>query len=95
MYLIMTITSRKHTCRPATPYRKDLAINMKIDNLRLAATSALLSGRKDVVVVLPCPTSTVWEPVSFYNNVIEIKANCWTEMYFYAVYWTAVMCVTI
>ena len=34
-----------------TYIEKDLAINDEIDKLRLAATSALLSGRKDVVVV--------------------------------------------
>ena len=34
-----------------TYIEKDLAINEEIDRLRLAATSALLSGRKDVVVV--------------------------------------------
>lgn len=34
-----------------TYIEKDLAINEEIDKLRLAATSALLSGRKDVIVV--------------------------------------------
>lgn len=34
-----------------TYIEKDLAINDEIDKLRLSATSALLSGRKDVVVV--------------------------------------------
>ena len=34
-----------------TYIEKDLAINDEIDKLRLAATSSLLSGRKDVVVV--------------------------------------------
>ena len=34
-----------------TYIEKDLAINDEIDKLRLAATSALLSGRKDVIVV--------------------------------------------
>ena len=34
-----------------TYIEKDLAINQEIDKLRLSATSALLSGRKDVVVV--------------------------------------------
>lgn len=80
-----------------TYIEKDLAINEEIDKLRLAATSALLSGRKDVVVV--SSVSCIYgmgNPSDFYNNVIEIKkANCWTEMYFYAVWWTACMCVTI
>lgn len=34
-----------------TYIEKDLSINMEIDRLRLSATAALLSGRKDVVVV--------------------------------------------
>ena len=34
-----------------TYIEKDLAINDEIDKLRLAATSALLSGRRDVIVV--------------------------------------------
>ena len=34
-----------------TYIEKDLAINDDIDKLRLAATSSLLSGRKDVIVV--------------------------------------------
>ena len=34
-----------------TYIEKDLAINDEIDKLRLSATSALLSGRKDVVVI--------------------------------------------
>ena len=80
-----------------TYIEKDLAINEEIDKLRLAATSALLSGRKDVVVV--SSVSCIYgmgNPSDFYNNVIEIKkANCWTGMYFYAAWWTACMCVTI
>ena len=38
---------------PATDtyIEKDLAINDEVDRLRLAATSSLLSGRKDVIVV--------------------------------------------
>ena len=34
-----------------TYIEKDLAINDEIDKMRLAATSALLSGRRDVIVV--------------------------------------------
>lgn len=34
-----------------TYIEKDLAINQEIDKLRLAATSSLLSGRRDVIVV--------------------------------------------
>ena len=57
-----------------TYIEKDLAINEEIDKLRLAATSALLSGRKDVVVV--SSVSCIYgmgTPSDFYNNVIEIK----------------------
>lgn len=57
-----------------TYIEKDLAINDEIDKLRLAATSALLSGRKDVIVV--SSVSCIYgmgNPADFYNNVIEIK----------------------
>lgn len=57
-----------------TYIEKDLAINDEIDKLRLAATSALLSGRKDVVVV--SSVSCIYgmgNPADFYNNVIEIE----------------------
>lgn len=57
-----------------TYIEKDLAINDEIDKMRLAATSSLLSGRKDVVVV--SSVSCIYgmgNPSDFYNNVIEIK----------------------
>lgn len=57
-----------------TYIEKDLAINDEIDKLRLAATSALLSGRKDVVVV--SSVSCIYgmgNPSDFYNNVIEVQ----------------------
>lgn len=57
-----------------TYIEKDLAINEEIDKLRLAATSSLLSGRKDVVVI--SSVSCIYgmgNPSDFYNNVIEIK----------------------
>lgn len=57
-----------------TYIEKDLAINDEIDKLRLAATSSLLSGRKDVVVI--SSVSCIYgmgNPSDFYNNVIEIK----------------------
>ena len=57
-----------------TYIEKDLAINDEIDKLRLAATSALLSGRKDVVVV--SSVSCIYgmgNPADFYENVIEIE----------------------
>lgn len=57
-----------------TYIEKDLAINDEIDKLRLAATSALLSGRKDVVVV--SSVSCIYgmgNPADFYENVIEVQ----------------------
>lgn len=57
-----------------TYIEKDLAINDEIDKLRLAATSALLSGRKDVIVV--SSVSCIYgmgNPADFYNNLIEVK----------------------
>ena len=59
-----------------TYIEKDLAINEEIDKLRLAATSALLSGRKDVVVV--SSVSCIYgmgNPAAFYDNVIELKRD--------------------
>lgn len=57
-----------------TYIEKDLAINDEIDKLRLAATSSLLSGRKDVVVV--SSVSCIYgmgNPADFYENVITIQ----------------------
>ncbi len=57
-----------------TYIEKDLAINEEIDKLRLAALSALLSGRKDVVIV--SSVSCIYgmgNPNDFYDNVIEVK----------------------
>lgn len=57
-----------------TYIEKDLAINDEIDKLRLAATSALLSGRKDVIVV--SSVSCIYgmgNPSDFYNSMIEIR----------------------
>lgn len=56
-----------------TYIEKDLAINADIDKMRLAATSALLSGRKDVVVV--SSVSCIYgmgNPSAFYEKVIEL-----------------------
>ncbi len=56
-----------------TYIEKDLAINEDLDKLRLAATSALLSGRKDVIVV--SSVSCIYgmgNPAAFYENVIEL-----------------------
>ncbi len=57
-----------------TYIEKDLAINDEIDKLRLSATSALLSGRRDVIVV--SSVSCIYgmgNPSDFYKNVIELK----------------------
>ena len=59
-----------------TYIEKDLAINEDIDKLRLAATSALLSGRNDVVVV--SSVSCIYgmgNPAAFYENVVELKVG--------------------
>ena len=61
---------------PATDtyIEKDLQINDEIDKLRLSATSALLSGRNDVIVV--SSVSCIYgmgNPADFYNNVIELR----------------------
>ena len=58
-----------------TYIEKDLAINDEIDKLRLAATSSLLSGRQDVIVV--SSVSCIYgmgNPADFYENVIHIEA---------------------
>lgn len=59
-----------------TYIEKDLAINDEIDRLRLATTSALLSGRKDVVVVssVSCLYG-IGNPQDFHSNVIELKVG--------------------
>lgn len=59
-----------------TYIEKDLAINAEIDKLRLAATSALLSGRNDVIVV--SSVSCIYgmgNPADFYSNVIELHVG--------------------
>ena len=59
-----------------TYIEKDLAINEDIDKLRLAATSALLSGRNDVIVV--SSVSCIYgmgNPAAFYENVIDLKVG--------------------
>ncbi len=52
---------------------KDLMINDEIDKLRLATTSALLSGRKDVIVIssVSCLYG-IGNPDDFNSNIIEI-----------------------
>jgi excinuclease ABC subunit B len=53
---------------------KDLSINDEIERLRLSATAALLSGRKDVIIVssVSCLYG-IGNPEDFKENVITIK----------------------
>lgn len=57
-----------------TYIEKDLSINKEIEKLRLSATSALLSGRRDVIVVssVSCLYG-VGNPEDFASNMIEIS----------------------
>lgn len=56
-----------------TYIEKDLSINQEIEKLRLATTSSLLSGRRDVLVVssVSCLYG-IGNPEDFTSNVIEI-----------------------
>ncbi|GAO30517.1 excinuclease ABC subunit UvrB [Geofilum rubicundum] len=57
-----------------TYIEKDLAINDEIEKLRLSTTSALLSGRRDVIVVssVSCIYG-IGNPEDFHSNVISFK----------------------
>ncbi|GIM58467.1 excinuclease ABC subunit UvrB [Capnocytophaga canimorsus] len=57
-----------------TYIEKDLSINEEIEKLRLSATSSLLSGRRDVLVVasVSCLYG-IGNPIEFQKNVITIK----------------------
>jgi len=59
-----------------TYIEKDLAINDEIEKLRLSATSALLSGRRDVIVVasISCIYG-IGNPVEFHKSVIPIEVG--------------------
>ena len=59
-----------------TYIEKDLAINAEIEKLRLSATSALLSGRNDVVVVssVSCLYG-IGNPADFYKNRIAVRVG--------------------
>ena len=59
-----------------TYIEKDLSINDEIEKLRLSATSALLSGRKDVVVIssVSCIYG-IGNPEDFHNSVIKINTG--------------------
>ncbi len=57
-----------------TYIEKDLAINQEIERMRLSATSALLSGRRDVIVVasISCIYG-IGNPNEFNKSVIDLK----------------------
>ncbi len=57
-----------------TYIEKDLSINNEIEKLRLSATSSLLSGRRDVIVVssVSCLYG-IGNPEDFHANTIRIK----------------------
>lgn len=57
-----------------TYIEKDLSINEEIEKLRLSTSSALLSGRKDVLVV--SSVSCIYgmgNPADFYENIVTVK----------------------
>jgi len=59
-----------------TYIEKDLSINEEIEKLRLSATSSLLSGRRDVIVVssVSCIYG-IGNPEDFHSNTISIKTG--------------------
>jgi excinuclease ABC subunit B len=59
-----------------TYIEKDLSINDEIEKLRLSTTSALLSGRRDVIVIasVSCLYG-IGNPVEFKKNVIHIEVD--------------------
>ncbi len=59
-----------------TYIEKDLSINEEIEKMRLSATSSLLSGRRDVLVVasVSCLYG-IGNPVEFQKNVISIQSG--------------------
>lgn len=59
-----------------TYIEKDLSINEEIEKLRLSATSSLLSGRKDVIVVssVSCIYG-IGNPDDFHSNTVHLKKD--------------------
>jgi len=59
-----------------TYIEKDLSINDEIEKLRLSATSALLSGRRDVIVIssVSCLYG-IGNPEDFHSGVISLERN--------------------
>ncbi|MCK7536833.1 MAG: hypothetical protein MZV63_40690 [Marinilabiliales bacterium] len=75
LYRITIIINPKHILPVTDTYiEKDLSINQEIEKLRLSATSSLLSGRKDVIVVssVSCIYG-IGNPDDFHSNTITIK----------------------
>ena len=59
-----------------TYIEKDLSINEEIEKLRISASSALLSGRRDVIIV--ASVSCIYgigNPVEFKKNIISIEVD--------------------
>ncbi|UMB54850.1 excinuclease ABC subunit UvrB [Lutibacter sp. A64] len=59
-----------------TYIEKDLSINEDIEKLRISASSALLSGRRDVIII--ASVSCIYgigNPVEFKKNIITIKVD--------------------
>ena len=59
-----------------TYIEKDLSINEELEKLRLSTTSALLSGRRDIIVIssVSCLYG-IGNPVEFQKNVISIESG--------------------
>lgn len=59
-----------------TYIEKDLAINDDIEKLRLSTTTALLSGRRDIIVVssVSCLYG-IGNPENFHSNIIHLKVG--------------------
>lgn len=59
-----------------TYIEKDLAVNMELDQLRLSATNALLSGRRDVIVIssVSCLYG-IGNPEDFHSNMITVEVG--------------------
>jgi len=59
-----------------TYIEKDLSINEELEKLRLSTTSALLSGRRDIIVIssVSCLYG-IGNPVEFQKNVVTVEKN--------------------
>lgn len=67
-----------------TYIEKDLQINDNLEKLRLSTTSALLSGRRDIIVVssVSCLYG-IGNPVDFHNNTLELQTGMHISMNFF------------